>query len=183
MYSDSYNLIQRLLHWTIALLVLSLICVGLLIGQLEFDGLKNTFGIDATNLIYKIHKSFGVLVLGLMVLRIIVRLLAGRPEYSEPLPLPTRIASETVHGLFYIALIAMPVLGWLATAAGGYPVEFFSTNLPGLIGKDKALSDMLYEWHEIVGYVIIGLVGLHVMGAMYHRLIRKDRIMGRMSLF
>ncbi|MEM6933317.1 MAG: cytochrome b [Pseudomonadota bacterium] len=182
MFSDSYSLIQRLLHWAIAILVLALLAGGLLIGQFGFGGLKETFGQSTTNLIYNLHKSFGVLVIALMLLRILFRVLIGRPEYSEPLPVPTRIASEVAHGVLYLGLIAMPVLGWLATASSGFPVEFFSTKLPGLIGVDKSLGKTLFQWHEIIGYVILGAVGMHIAGALFHWLILKDRVMGRISL-
>ncbi|MEM7667819.1 MAG: cytochrome b/b6 domain-containing protein [Pseudomonadota bacterium] len=183
MYSDSYSLIQRLLHWAIAVVVLALLAGGLLIGQLGFDGLKAAFGQSFTNLIYNLHKSFGVLVLGLMICRVLVRLLIGKPDYSEPLPAPTRIASEAVHGLLYVCLIAMPLLGWFATASGGFPVEFFSSRLPGLIGVDKELSKTLFQLHEWTAYVILAAVGLHIAGGLFHWLVLKDRIMGRISLF
>lgn len=183
MFSDSYSLIQRLLHWSIAIIVICLLAIGVVLDEVGFEGLKNSVGIDATNMIYKMHKSFGILILILMLLRIACRLLIGRPEYSEPLHPFQRIASEAVHGLFYICLIAMPILGWLATAAGGFPVEFFSTNLPGLVGKDQELSKILFEWHGIVGTALMVLIVVHVLGALYHWLALRDRVMGRMSLF
>jgi cytochrome b561 len=82
----------------------------------------------------------------------------------------------------YVALLAMPILGLLATAAGGYPVQFFEWTLPGLIGKDKALSDTLFWLHGLVGWVLLGLILLHVGAAMRHWLIKRDGVMARMSL-
>jgi cytochrome b561 len=88
-----------------------------------------------------------------------------------------------VHGLLYVALLAQPILGWLATAAGGYPVQFFAWNLPGLIGKDKTLSETLFSLHGVVGWVLVGLLVLHIGGAMQHWLMKRDGVMQRMSLF
>jgi cytochrome b561 len=88
-----------------------------------------------------------------------------------------------VHGLLYVALLVQPVLGWLATAAGGFPVEFFSSKLPGLIGKDKALSETLYGLHGAVGWTIIALIAIHVAAALMHAFIKRDTVMKRMSLF
>ncbi|MBY8975274.1 cytochrome b [Rhodobacteraceae bacterium NNCM2] len=183
MFSDSYSLVQRLLHWTIAILVLILLLIGVTIDELGFDGLTNLLGAEGRDTVYNLHKSFGILVLELMILRVAARLLMGRPEYSEPLPLFNRIASEAVHGLLYLALLAMPVIGWLATASGGYPVEFFFTNMPALVGKDEALSKMLFEWHGILGRAIMVLITVHILAALYHWRVKRDRIMGRMSLF
>ena len=75
-----YALSQRLLHWIIALMVLGALAVGMLLGFLGFSGVKDTFGIDVTNLLYKYHKTFGVLILGLMVIRIAVKLAKGAPD-------------------------------------------------------------------------------------------------------
>ena len=74
-------------------------------------------------------------------------------------------------------------LGWLATAAGGYPVQFFDLNLPGLIGKDRALAETLFWLHGLLGWLIIGLIAVHVGAAMMHWLVKRDGVMARMSLF
>ncbi|MEL6477361.1 MAG: cytochrome b/b6 domain-containing protein [Pseudomonadota bacterium] len=182
MYSDSYALIQRLLHWTIALVVLALLAVGALLGNVGFQGLVEAVGQDMTNQLYKYHKTFGVILLGLMLARVVCRLMLGSPAYSEPLPLFNRLASGAVHVALYAALLSMPILGWLATAAGGFPVEFFNMKLPGLIGKDPELAKLLFQWHGIMGWVILGLAAVHIGAAIHHWTQPRDRVMGRMSL-
>ncbi len=77
----------------------------------------------------------------------------------------------------------MPILGWMATAAGGYPVQFFDWNLPGFIGKNEKLSETLFELHELVGWTLIGLILIHVGAALTHWLVWKDGVMERMGLF
>jgi cytochrome b561 len=175
-----YPFIQRALHWIVAFLVLGTLIVGLMIGIFEFDGLVAAYGQATTNLIYKYHKTFGVLILGFMVIRTIVKLRLGKPAYAPPLSDFDRRASATVHGLLYVCLLAMPVLGWLGTGAGGFPVEFFDWKLPGIVSKDKALSDLLFELHEMVGWTIMLLVGLHIGGALKHAIINMDKVMDRM---
>ncbi len=178
-----YALVQRLLHWLIALLVLLALGVGMTLGFLGFDGAKETFGGAVTNALYTSHKTVGVMILALMLMRLGFRLVLGIPPYRSPLDGFERVASHTVHGLFYVALLAMPILGWLATAAGGYPVSFFGWTLPGLIGKDKALSETLFSLHGLVGWVLLGLIVLHIGGALRHWLVKRDGVMARMSLF
>ena len=181
--SYRYALAQRLIHWVVAILVLVLLGVGMTLGFLGFDGVKNTFGPEVTNALYTYHKTFGIVVLTLVVLRLTLRLLLPTPPYRMPLSRFERAASHSVHGLIYVALLAMPILGWLATAAGGYPVQFFAWTLPGLIEKDKALGETLFWLHGLVGWTLLGLIVLHVAGAMWHWLIRRDGVMTRMSLF
>jgi len=178
-----YALVQRLLHWLIAILVLLALSFGGTIGYFGFSGLRETFGAAGTDFIYTTHKTLGVLILGFMVLRLLTRFTLGKPGYATPLPAPQRIASQLVHGLFYALLITMPVLGWLATASGGFPVHLFHIELPGLIGRNDDLSKTLFLWHQYVGYALVALIVLHVAGALYHWRIRRDEVMQRMSLF
>ncbi len=175
-----YPLIQRALHWAVAILVLGALAVGMMIGFYEFQGLVDTYGQASTNLIYKYHKTFGVIILGLMLVRIVVKLRLGKPEHVPPLSDFDRRASGAVHGLLYVCLLAMPILGWLATGAGGYPVEFFNWTLPGIMPRDKELSELLYQLHGLVGWVILGLVVLHIGGAMKHAIVNMDKVMDRM---
>ncbi|HUS54945.1 MAG TPA: cytochrome b, partial [Thermohalobaculum sp.] len=178
-----YTLAQRLVHWAIAAIAICVLIVGVTLGTLGFDGVKATFGMDTTNLLYKYHKTFGVVLLGLMTVRLVLKLMHGRPDYDPPLPRFNKSASAAVHGLLYVALLVQPVLGWLATAAGGFPVEFFSTKLPGLIAKDPALSKTLYGLHGSVGWLILTLITIHVGAALMHRYVKRDTVMSRMSLF
>lgn len=178
-----YALIQRLLHWVIALLVIAALTLGITIDRMGFEGLQDSLGRAATDLIYTYHKTFGILIVLLMLLRLALRLILGKPAYAEPLPPPQRIASSAVHGLFYVLLLVQPVLGWLATATGGFPVQFFNMNPPGLIGENEALSETLFRWHGMVGWTILTLAIIHIAAALYHWLIRRDGVMKRMSLF
>lgn len=175
-----YALSQRLLHWIIALMVLGTLAIGLLLGFLGFSGVKDTFGIDIANLLYKYHKTFGILILGLMVIRIIVKLAKGAPDYAQPLTKFEHSASKAVHGLLYLCLFAMPVLGWLGTGANGFPVEFFNWKLPAILEKDKELGGLLMELHEIVGWTLAALIALHIGAALKHAIVKKDGILQRM---
>jgi cytochrome b561 len=178
-----YTLAQRLIHWAVAIIVLVSLPVGLTLTLLGFDGLKNTFGLEVTNALYKYHKTFGVIVLGLMTLRLGLRLISGRPEYDPPLPRVNRVASSIVHWLLYITLLIQPVVGWAATAAGGYPIEFFNTTLPPMIAKNPALSETLYNVHGAVGFLLLVLITIHVTSALMHWLSIRDNVIKRTSLF
>lgn len=181
-----YTLLQRLLHWSIAVMVLGSLSVGLIFWYYDgFTGTKNAFGGELTGLFYKYHKTLGVIILSAMILRILVKIVRGKPEYAQPLSKFEHAASNAVHGVLYLALLAMPVLGWIATGAGGFPVQFFEWNLPGIL--NKADHGDLYEtlmWlHGVVGWVIIVCVVAHIGGALKHWLVNRDGVMTRMSLF
>lgn len=177
-----YPLIHRLLHWTIAVIALATLTVGMIFMFLEFEGTLATFGQPTTDLLYTYHKTFGIIILALMLLRLAIRLAWGKPDYRPPLAEWERRASTAVHASLYVLLILQPMLGWAATAAGGFPVQFFRWNLPGLLAKDEALSKTLYGIHGLVGWLILLLILVHVAGALRHRLIKRDQVMARMAL-
>lgn len=175
-----YPLIQRALHWAIAAMVLGAIAVGLIFYFLDYRGTVETFGQATTNLLYKYHKTFGVLILIAMFIRVVEKIRLGRPDYETPLARHERIASAAVHGLLYVLLIAMPVTGWLATAASDFPVEFFNYRLPPLIGVDKELGALLYDVHGAMGFAILLLIVVHVAAALRHAIVKKDGVLQRM---
>lgn len=180
---DRYAYPHRVLHWGVAFVLVVSLASGLALGFLGFEGAMERFGDTLTNLLYMSHKTFGVIILALMTARIFTRWLFVVPIHEPPLTPFQRILSTSVHHLLYLALIVQPVLGWTATATGGYPVQFFQWNLPGLIGENKALSEQLFLLHGLMGWAILGLVGLHIAGALFHWLVKQDGVMKRMSLF
>ena len=175
-----YALSQRILHWAIALMVIAAMAVGATLGYLGFNGVKETFGIDVTNMLYKYHKTFGIIILGLMIVRIIVKVMKGKPDYSPPLTRFEHVASNAVHGLLYVSLIAMPVFGWLGTGANGFPVEFFDRRLPPIVGKDKELGATLMGLHETFGWILGALIVIHIGAALQHAFVKKDGVLRRM---
>lgn len=175
-----YALSQRLLHWLIALMVLGVLAVGMIFAILEFDGTLATFGKDTTNALYKYHKTFGVIILAAMIVRIAVKLACGKPDYAVPLTRFEHVASNAVHGLLYLLLILQPVVGWLATGASGYPVEFFGWTLPPILGKDKETGEFLYGLHGVFGWMLLILVGLHIAAALKHTFVNRDGLLWRM---
>lgn len=183
MVDARYSLLQRLLHWIIAGLVVFTLIVGAFLWAYDFEGLRSTFGAAAAGAVYKYHKTAGVLILGLMIVRLCLRASLGAPAPVATLTAAERILSAWVHRLLYVTLIAMPVVGWLATAAGDFPIQFFDMTLPGLIGENQELSKSLYAVHGVLGLAILLLAGLHVAGALRHWLVKRDGVMRRMSLF
>lgn len=180
---QGYAYFHRLLHWLVAVGVLVSLITGATMGTLGFAGLVEWAGSGVAGLFYTLHKSLGVALLALMTVRIASRLLLRVPDHDPPLGRVQRQISQSVHHLLYLLLVAMPVLGWLATATGGYPVQFLHWNLPGLVGEHESWSQILFRWHGYLGWLITGLASLHILAALHHWLIRRDGVMQRMSLF
>ena len=124
---DTYGTIARFFHWAIALLVIMLIIVGLYMVGLEYspDKIK----------LYGWHKSFGLLVLWLAGLRIIWRAISHPPEENLEHQTWEKLCAKVAHALLYIAIIGMPLSGWIMSSAGEYPVPFFGMEMPDLVSK------------------------------------------------
>jgi cytochrome b561 len=162
--------------------VLATLAGGLTIGRLGFDRVTAVLGGPGRDVLYEYHKTFGLIVLGLMLIRLFVRIDRGRPAYDPPLKPWQQGISLTVHYLFYVLLIAMPVLGWLATDMSDYPVEFFAWDFPQVVPKSETVGTLLYDWHRYVGWAIALLIVMHVGAGLMHWLVLRDGVMGRIAL-
>ena len=161
----------RLIHWLSAALLAG--AFGL---AWSFDALGP--GATAGRLV-TIHRSVGLTILGLTVLR-----LAWRAAHPLP-PLPRGPAWEhwlarAVQVALYLALLGQPLLGWASSAAQGDSVSYLGLwTLPDLVEADPDRADQLLGLHTTLGFVLLGLVALHVAGALRHGL-RGDGVLRRM---
>ena len=179
---DRYTVSQRAVHWLVALLVLGNLAGGATLWALGFSGLRESFGLAVTNAVYTGHKTAGILLLGLMLVRLGLRWRHGAP--AKPASMSTAVwhLARANHAALYVLLLVMPGLGWAATAAGGFPVQFFAWNLPGLVPENEALANTLFTLHGAVGLAILALAAVHVAGALRHRFVLQDGVLRRIAL-
>lgn len=169
-----YTLVQKVLHWSIALAVLGALAGGELIHWLENGAFKDQ--------VYFLHKSTGFLILALMVVRVVVRLVHGAPALPLEVPAWQRAVSGFTHFLLYTLLVVMPFVGWAATSAFPAPLPFYGLfDVPALVGADRALSEQLFTIHFYLGRVILVLVAMHIGAALFHGLVKKDGVFQRMT--
>lgn len=179
-----YGTVAMILHWLIALMIIANLCTGLWFA--EFMAHSNPLRFS----IIQLHKSFGITILALSVLRLLWRLVNPIP------PLPTRmnpvlkIVARGSHFLLYFLIIAIPFAGWLLISASpaGVPTMYFGLfpwpSLPGFAGlprTDKAhYAHAFATAHSLMAYLLIALLVIHVAAALYHQFIRRDTVLRRM---
>jgi cytochrome b561/polyisoprenoid-binding protein YceI len=176
-----YDAIAMLLHWVTALAVLGLIAMGLVMTDLK-PGSHLQFSL------YQWHKSVGITVLALSILRLGWRLAHRPPELPAAMPPWEKTVSHLTHWGFYVLLLAMPMTGWATVSASplNIPTVLYGVLpwphlpwLPGLENK-KAVEEVLEDIHGAGGNVMIGLIVLHVAAALRHRILLKDQVVQRM---
>lgn len=163
------------LHWLTLLLVVSQFVVASPMRD-ESRDLVSRFEL------YQLHKSVGLTVAGLIVLRLLLRLTMPAPPPANP-GLLLRLASDSVHAGLYLCLILLPVTGFLMAAASPIqiPTLYFGWfAVPHPIGPDKATYELLRSLHYWLGNLLLGLAAIHVAAALVHALLWRDGLLRRM---
>lgn len=164
-----YAPVIKFIHWFIAIAILIMLPMGFYITSLP-------------EIAYTIHKSIGLTILVLMILRIFLVIRLGIPALPKSVKKLERVLSKVVQYGFYLLIILMSMSGWIASVAGGWIPSFFglfNVPLPG-IGINKPLEHFMAESHEFLAWVIIAFITLHVVGALKHHFIDKDNVLKRM---
>lgn len=171
---ERYGLAHQLLHWLIALMVIGLLALGFVMTRF-FEG-------QAQYELYQLHKSFGLTLLALMAVRLGWRLSQPVPPLPDTMSAAERVLARFTHWGFYILLFAMPIAGLVMISASSFPIgEVFGLfPFPELVGNDRGIYETAREAHEILGWAILGVLGMHVAGALKHHFIERDNVLLRM---
>lgn len=170
--STQYSSMSKFLHWLIALSVIIMLIVGFFLDDVpeQYQGTA-----------YMLHKSTGISILFLMIVRFLWIRATGQPPLPESVKLWEKIVSRFVQYSFYLLLIIMPLSGWImSVAADRVPMFFglFKAPLPW-VESNKSLAEFMGEAHELIAWIIIGFLFLHIAGALKHHFIDKDDVLKR----
>jgi cytochrome b561 len=175
-----YNDAAVILHWMIALLIISLLAMGKFMHGLEDD---DPLKFD----LVQWHKSFGITVMLLIVIRIIWRLTYTAPAHPENAPGWEKRAAGFTHVALYALMIIMPLSGWLLVSASEFKLDtvlFNAVTWPHVPGHEKLqaleMAGQFYKVHEIGSGIMILLLLMHIAGALKHHLITNDDVLRRM---
>jgi cytochrome b561 len=171
--AEHWGVVSIGLHWLTFLLVLGLAMVGLLMTELP----AGVFKVQ----VYALHKSFGLTVFALALLRVLWRLFAGAPAPVPETPRWQDAIAKTTHGALYVLLLAVPFSGWMFNSAAGFPLRWFGLfKLPSLSPYDPGLKAFAREAHEWLFCLLAALVLLHAAAALFHHYRLRDRTLARM---
>lgn len=178
----TYGGVHRFLHWSIALLILAAIALGLQAQSFRADEAQSLARMVEA---FSIHKTLGVAVLFLSLTRIVWVLTQTRPRPLHPRRRAETFVAATVHWALYGGMVLMPLTGWLlhSAAPGGGFADIrwpFGQRLPG-VPQDALLSELFTAFHTKGWLLMALLVGLHICGALKHMVIDRDATLARMA--
>jgi len=166
-----YNGVARAFHAIIAVMVIFNLASG--IGGDAIEDIWNPI---------PFHKSTGILILFLSIARIGWRLTWVMPEWPSAMGGLQRLVARITHLALYALMLVVPITGWIMSSAGKYPLTIYGLfDWPKLaVTKGSPLAEAAGEGHEVLGFLMAGLVVLHVAAALHHHFVIKDNVLRRM---
>jgi cytochrome b561 len=170
---SSWNAVAKFLHWFIALLIFA---------QFALGWLATNWRLSPTKLdLFVWHKSTGMLILALVLVRLAWRLSHQAPALPVDMFRWERAAAHVSHALLYVAMIATPLVGWVIGSAAGVPFRiYWRIPLPDIVAPDKHIADLAAAVHFSLGIALIALLVLHVGAALRHHFVKRDDVLTRM---
>lgn len=179
--STRYDRVQIILHWLIALIIFFMIGLGLyMIGLPKQSELP--LGEESVRAFYfLLHKSMGLTLAMLIILRVIWRLTHKAPSLPETVSKWQQRVAALVHSAIYVLMVIIPISGYLQSMYSKYDTKFWGVVLPRMAEADKVAREQFTELHEILVFTLIGLIVIHLAAAIKHR-IDGSGVSERMSL-
>lgn len=169
----SWGAVAKFLHWSIAILILA---------QFALGWMAVTWRLSPTKLnLFVWHKSIGLLVLLLVILRILWRFANPTPSLPADMPRAERFGAHAAHLALYGLIIALPVSGWIINSAAKIPFRvFWWFPLPAIVAPDKALAELAKQIHFGLFIALAAVLVLHVGAALRHHFVKRTDVLTRM---
>lgn len=171
-----YSTVSMLFHWTIA--------IAVIVNWRIAEAAEHAEG-AAKSAIFANHKALGITIFVLTLGRIAWRLSHPMPALPANYATWERVLARGNHLLFYVLLLALPLVGWIANSLTGRTIDFFGLfTIPALpIGANEDLGGALFDFHATAGTILLALILLHVLGALKHTFVDRDGGIFRMLPF
>lgn len=164
------------LHWLVVALIAAAWALGLTMVDLPLSPQKLK--------VYSWHKWTGVTIFLLALARLAWRAAHRPPALPISMPAWQIRATAVSHALLYALLLAIPLSGWLFSSASGVPVVYLGlVQLPDLVGRDKALAELLKQVHVVLNCTLFFTACIHVVAALKHHFVDRDDVLARMLPF
>jgi cytochrome b561 len=166
-----FAMISRLLHWTMAAMVLAMFCIGV----------SMVVSLANYHVLVSIHRPLGIVILILVVIRLVNRLLNRPPPLPATMSRAERLAATASEAMMYALMFVLPLVGWGMLSAARYPIVLFgSVQLPFILPHDAMLYALLRRTHTILAYLFFFMFIAHIGAILFHTLVVRDGMLQRM---
>jgi cytochrome b561 len=172
-----WGYVTQTLHCLIAVLVFSMIAAGLYAGSVDIN---TPVGETRYFAVIDVHKSLGMLLIALVLFRIVWRLSERTPALPPDVPIWEIVPGRASQLLIYAGLIAIPVAGFLWATAYGEPIRFFGIKLPTIVHVRDGQATQAHHFHIIAAFILLGIVGLHLAGALKNHFVSRNDVLRKM---
>ena len=170
--SERFPVFSRLLHWTMAVLILAML----------FIGAAMVSSLSDYHRLVSIHRPLGILILVQVAVRLVYRLISPPPPLPAAMPPLLRFAARASHVLLYALMFALPLIGWGMLSAAGYPIALVGTwHLPPILPHSDGLYAILRPLHTTLAYLLFATFLAHLGAALAHALIFRDGVFQSMA--
>jgi cytochrome b561 len=171
----TWGSLSKAFHWLIVLLIINQWWIAE-----RAEELKGLAKLEALAW----HKSFGMTILMVAVLRLAWRLMNPTPDLTMETKPWERVLAKISHVLLYALIFAMPLTGWMMSSAKNYPVSWFKLfQFPDLVAPAEQTFRQMNDLHHLLFSVLVGVALLHVAGALKHHFIDRNDVLKRMLPF
>ena len=169
----SWGSVAKSLHWIVAALIFTQFALGWIAEEWPRSPTK----VD----IFVWHKSIGILILTLAVLRLCWRMINRTPALPAETTRLERWAAHASHALLYLLIVVMPVSGWVINSAANFPLKlFWIVPLPNIVAPSKAVQHTAASVHLVLFWTLATVVTVHVAAAFRHHFVKRDDVLTRM---
>jgi cytochrome b561 len=169
---SKYQLPAVLLHWVVALMIACLLGVGWYMMSIEHE--------PGASWYFDQHKSFGVLLFVLVINRLVYRVGHKPPPLPDSIPGWQVKLSNVTHGLLYLCILIMPILGIIGTSYTKHGLTVFGIKMPGWAIPDHDTAEQFFDLHGTLAWVLVALIVVHGLAGLKHLFKDKDGVFQRM---
>lgn len=170
-----YHPASRVLHWLVAILVLSTFPAGIIMTGEDLSR-------PVQDALFIYHKNIGVIIFVLMAVRLGLRIAYPAPPLPPSVPDWQRLVAKLSHWLLYILIFAMTISGYVRVVAGGFPIEMLDAiGFPPLLPESEDVAEIAQAIHARVRFALFAVIALHIGAAIYHVAVLKDGVFARMA--
>ena len=173
MNNDKYRAPAVIIHWLMALAIIIMIGMGIYMVDLPK-------GSDERSWFFSLHKSIGLTLALLVLLRVCWRVYAGAPAMPNFIDSQKRKLAAATHHMLYLLMVLQPLSGYLSSSFSGYKTRFWGIPLYNWGWKSPELNEFFTLIHDISAYSLIALIIVHFAGVVYHIKQREYQIIRRM---